>query len=124
MRDSVSVGPPAGKTLMYRTGLFGQSSAARAMPAASGGAARALADRASARRRGRTTLVIFDVTSTISVLRRSLYRGAYCCASDESWRRNGVPQMRKAMTAIGRLRSGRRGQGFAGTLLKRGDGLR
>ena len=39
MRDSVSVGPPAGKTLMYFTGLFGQSSAARATPEAIIGAA-------------------------------------------------------------------------------------
>src|SRR5215207_9362158 len=58
MRDSVSVGPPAGKTTMYFTGLFGQSSAARATPDAIIGAASAPADRMSARRRGRITFFI------------------------------------------------------------------
>jgi len=40
MRDSTSVGPPAGKLLMYLTGLFGQSVSARATPEAIMGAAR------------------------------------------------------------------------------------
>src|SRR5215218_8173760 len=58
MRESVSVGPPAGNTTMYFTGLLGQSSAARAMPDAIIGAASAPPDRMSARRRGRITFLI------------------------------------------------------------------
>ena len=60
MRDSTSVGPPAGKRLMYLTGLFGQSSTARAMPEAIIGAASALPDSNSARRRGNMNLVNAD----------------------------------------------------------------
>jgi hypothetical protein len=52
MRDSTSVGPPAGKRLIYLTGLFGQSSAARARPEPIIGAASAPPDSNSARRRG------------------------------------------------------------------------
>src|SRR3954470_17171850 len=51
MRDSTSVGPPAGKRLMYLTGLLGQLSAARAIPEAIIGAATALPDRRRVRRR-------------------------------------------------------------------------
>jgi hypothetical protein len=58
MRYSVSVGPPAGNTTMYFTGLFGHSSVARATPDAIIGAVNAPADRMSARRRGRITLFI------------------------------------------------------------------
>src|SRR5262245_57695947 len=60
MRESVSVGPPAGNTLMYLTGLLGQSSAARATPEATIGLARAPADRASARRRETELLIETD----------------------------------------------------------------
>ena len=64
MRDSVSVGPPAGNTTMYLTGLLGQSLCARATPdpiigAAIMGAVSAPPDRMSARRRGRISFVIF-----------------------------------------------------------------
>src|SRR3954471_19901314 len=56
MRDSTSVGPPAGNRLMYLTGLFGQLSAARAMPGAIIGAASALLASDNARRRRRVSL--------------------------------------------------------------------
>src|SRR6516162_6565797 len=55
-RDSTSVAPPAGKRLMYLTGLLGQSSMARATPEATNGLANAPPTTINARRRGTTTL--------------------------------------------------------------------
>ena len=74
MRESVSVGPPAGKTTMYFTGLFGQSSAARATPDAIIGAANAPPDRMSARRRGRITFFIGTKPPLNLFLARGVYR--------------------------------------------------
>src|SRR5262245_47573220 len=58
MRDRTSVGPPAGKELMYRTGLVGHSSAARAIPDASSGVASAPPANASARRREKELFMV------------------------------------------------------------------
>src|SRR4051812_27464343 len=67
MRDSTSVGPPAGNRLMYRTGLFGQASAARATLEATIGAARAPPDRMSARRRDTNLFNAYSLTTTTSL---------------------------------------------------------
>src|SRR5690242_19288326 len=74
MRESVSVGPPGGKTLMYFTVLLGQSSAARAMPAAIIGAASTPPDNASARRR-RIWLVISGDPHGSFFIAAAIYKG-------------------------------------------------
>src|SRR5476649_2360888 len=77
MRESVSVGPPGGKTLMYFTGLVGHASAARARPDARNGVARTNA------RRLRVNLPMISCAPCVSLsLRRRIAQMLQLALSD------------------------------------------